>query len=420
MIALGARVLVLAFSSLAVSQAPPGPSAAIRNAIVGVMASDAFAWSPDGTQLAYARGRTLAIADAQASFSTTCRVTPATAEHVITEIAWAPDGSAIAFISRRAGDRVDDGWDTIWLTTPTCSDARDLLPRGAPFVSPGVRAIALSSWLSPRELAFTQHVGTGFVGLAKIEVDTRRYSVFCTAEGWVHWSPRRDRAAVDLHMGGVGVIDVTATRAVSEWATFCPTRIPGCDGDAAPQPRRKHVFEAWSPDGRSAILTTGACPPGSVGMVDPNDTTLILDVDANRRQPFIEHASHASWSPLGDRIALLTFGTPRRGRLPVNVGIVDVSTRRIAHAMPLGTIDPPFIPALHPDDFRPLWSPDSRRLVVRDISRNVLLMDADGSASPVQLGDVLPAWSADGRYLALLDGASHVLRVVDAARLSAP
>jgi hypothetical protein len=145
-----ARLATLALSGLVLIQAPADRSTALREATVGVMASDAFAWSPDGSRLAYARGTTLAIADPRASFSTSCRVRPPKAQPSIRDIMWAPDGNAVAFISPRAGDRIDDGWDTIWLTTPTCSAPHDLLPRGAPFTYAGVRAVDLSSWLNPR------------------------------------------------------------------------------------------------------------------------------------------------------------------------------------------------------------------------------------------------------------------------------
>jgi hypothetical protein len=70
------------------------------------------------------------------------------------EIAWSPDGKRLAFSSPRGEDR----WWTIWETTADCSKVRDLLPPGAPFASPGVRAIGISVWLNTEELAFVQQL----------------------------------------------------------------------------------------------------------------------------------------------------------------------------------------------------------------------------------------------------------------------
>jgi Tol biopolymer transport system component len=148
----------------------------------------------------------------------------------------------------------------------------------------------------------------------------------------------------------------------------------------------------------------------------------------------MSHAARAGWSPTGEQIAFLLFGMPRRdqtgtvagadvpdrGATPINIAIMDATTKRIVRLIPIGTTVPlgvgggPLgLPERQENDYRSLWSPDGRRLLVRDVQRNALLVNVDGAAAPVSLGDVMASWSPDGHQLAITDRTEHRLIVMD-------
>jgi WD40 repeat protein len=414
------RILIIGLA-LAAAEAPRGQPATPRT--VARRAGAAFAWSPDGSYIAYAQGDTLAIAGATADFAERCRVRPSIAKPPIGEIAWSPDGRHLALVGPRSGDPIVDGWDTIWLTAADCAAARDLLPPSPIFGSPGVRRVALEGWLGANRLAFEMHVGPGAQRVDAVDTKSGAYASFCVMEAGLHWSPDRRRSIANLQRGAVGLVDAAHAAPLSASPDFCAASIDECEVvDGRPR-GVAHEHEAWSPDGRLAILRRRTClsPPLQPG---PDDRLVVWDLAANRRTPLADHAARAAWSPDGARIAIVLFGTvslDTAGRLvggaidagappTLTLTIVDAASRRVRTSVPLGLVEriapaaPPVLQMRAADDVRPAWSPDGRALLVRDAARSMRLIAADGGGDPLSFGDVRAMWSPAGRAIAMSDG----------------
>ncbi|MGH9916888.1 MAG: hypothetical protein ACRD63_16560 [Pyrinomonadaceae bacterium] len=111
-----------------------------------------------------------------------------------------PDGRSIAYISKRPHDTWY--WYTIWVSRN--GRVYDLLP-GEILPHPGTRTVWLGIWLDNKTLTFQYHCGTGCVGIYKINVINMSLKELWTGnvDGAVHWSPRRDRAVIEAHLGGL-------------------------------------------------------------------------------------------------------------------------------------------------------------------------------------------------------------------------
>jgi WD40 repeat protein len=403
--------------------AEPRRAAATPMRRLASVEADAFGWSADGVRLAYARDATVVVANVRPAFGERCRVRAAGARGPIHTIAWSPDGRQLAFAGPRTGDSAIDGWHTIWLAAADCSSARDLVPPAPPFVSPGVRTIALGGWLNAREIAFAMHTGPGNQRHDKVDVVTGAYASFCSTEGGLHWSPDKTRGIADLASGALALIEAGAAAPLTETLDTCPATVAGCEVVNGQTRGVAHEHEAWAPDGRTAIVTSRPCL-WTPATADPRNALTLWDVALNRLMPFAAHASRAAWSPDRGRIAVVLFGTPRgdaAGALaggdladgrPVSLTlvIVDAATRRIGTVMSLGPVAsafrgaPPALAERQPDDYRPAWSPDGSRLLIRDTARSLLLVRTDGSGEPVRLGDVQGEWAPDSGLIALHDG----------------
>jgi hypothetical protein len=172
------------------------------------------------------------------------------AEYPIGQLNWSPDGKRLAFVSIRPGDM----WSIIWLTDTRGSYVQDLLPPAVSerFNSPGTRAVAISGWLSNKDLAFSQHVGTGAVAYHKVDVERMTYGALCVADqdGDACWSPTGKRLIIEGHLGALIAEDCRFK--TSRSLRPCRKALPGgCSLDASEEWQGQwYGFDDWSPDSK--------------------------------------------------------------------------------------------------------------------------------------------------------------------------
>jgi dipeptidyl aminopeptidase/acylaminoacyl peptidase len=381
----------------------------------------AFDWSPDGRRLAYAMDDGVWIVEAP-RFQQPKHVIRSGS--IIGQIRWSPDGRKLAF----SGGRPGDGWGTIWIAEADGSCVRDLLPPGAPFGSPGNRALGIGAWLNNREIVFERHCGTGCVDFHKVDVESKTYGglTFVRVDEELTWSPTKERIIIGTESSSLGVVEAKRFKRVPSRAfsyTLPPDRyralIKGCTikndrmGD-------EYHFDGWSPDGKWVLYRAWLCfrPPA----VESEVNLYRWNVESGHREKLLSNAGWASWSPDGSQIAFILLGKPRynqSGRIistdfvlnqpfRAYVGVMDVRTKK---ARILMSLEPGPIVAKNmwwwherPWTMHPLWSPDSQSIVIRDIQRDLFLVRVDGS-SPQRLTrgmeQVEASWSPDGKRLAL-------------------
>ena len=159
-----------------------------------------------------------------------------------------PDGRRSAYVA----DRSTDGWSTVYLREGR--KTRDLLPGdvSGKLGSSGMRRIQVGVWLKNDELSFQYHCGTGCVSIYKINVDTGTMVELWTGavDYGVYWSPRRDRALVGTHLGGLLMIS-------SEGAYT--TEVLGCRVFNYKTTGGMYLFESWSQDGANVLVRKVTC-----------------------------------------------------------------------------------------------------------------------------------------------------------------
>jgi hypothetical protein len=154
----------------------------------------------------------------------------------------------------------------------------------------------------------------------------------------------------------------------------------------------------------------------------------LWDLETDRHELFLTNATRGAWSPAGDQVAFLLFGTPRYGssgeivggdvgterHLAVHLGIVTVADRALRLLLPLGTVGPLGLDARGREDYRPQWSPGGDQLIARETAGDLLLVRSDGSER-LRFGgrEVEASWSPDGKHLGLTDNASRSVRIIE-------
>lgn len=390
--------------------------------VLVTLESSVYDWSPDGQRLAYATDDGVWVVEAP-DFQQPQRLirTGRGEARPIEQLQWSPDGQKLAFVSSRPGDN----WGTIWLTDADGAHLRDLLPPGVGPGSPGMRSVKISTWVSTQELAFTSGCGTECAVLDQLDVESGDSRSLRTGnvDGDYEWTRSRTRTSVDTHVGGLCVVETQ----YADGAEECFAVLAGCATRTPPWQGTEHHFDAWSPDGKQ-ILSTGstACRGHSpteedTTSVEYHPTLSLWEVDRRRQEQLIPHAGWATWSPDGARIAFLLFGEPRYDdsqRLigtdfvvgqpfRLYVGIMEVATRVVHTVVPVGSS--PLTPSWLEEALvnrqlsRPLWSPDSKQLVLPSSHGGLLLVQADGKGlRPLASGLPLKAtWSPDSKRLAL-------------------
>lgn len=409
-----ALVVSLSLQCSAASQAPSSD-------VSLTVTADAAGWAPSGQSIAYSNGAQFVVVNFEDGARERCRITVPAVIPPIQQIQWSPDGDQIAFLATREKDR----WYTIWLSTPDCSEPRDILPLGSGPESPGIRALALSTWKDSRTLAFVHHCGPGCHTLNTINVDDASQNRFCAGEGAFHWNRAKTHAAVELHLGGLGIVSDSPSPAEAD-VLRCTQRVPGCRVVQGQAMGTMHQFEDWNPDGRRALVTRISC--GQTEKGQSPELALWDTTTSNVTAAVKGAATRGSFSPDGKRIAYIGLEAANRdksanntdtGSVNLSVAIANAGDYRIERVIPIGAMvlrefEGPFDGLeRHPGEFRPSWSSDSQHLLIRDAKRNLSIVDASSDSRPLSLGDVEATWASSGRRLAIIDQASHSLRVME-------
>lgn len=385
-LAVGLLSLATEMESGAQAVPPSTPLATLPSAV--------YAWSPDGSLLAYAVDDTVIIVETTTFDGQRCRIRAPKTISVVRQVSWSPDGQQIAFVGARFGDQ----WDTIWVATDNCTGLRDLLPVGAPFDATGSRGIRISAWVSADAVAFAHHCGTSCELLHSVQVVPGSFATYCAGSAGVyHWDPTRSHVIVERFLGGLGLRRNPAAVPITTGGFPCSSRtehedvLEGCTVVEGRQRGEWRSFDAWSPDGRQVLFTARPCST-RMGSNHPVGVLSLWDVQTGRDEPLFAYGSRAAWAPDGSQIAFLLVGAPRygpggdvvgsdlapTGPLAVHLAVMSIADRVVRILMPLGTVGPRGFIELDPDHSRPRWSPDSRRLLARDMQGNLFLVSADG------------------------------------------
>lgn len=296
--------------------------------------------------------------------------------------AWSPDGMRIAFASRRDG---------IWKIMTMTASGEDIqcvqrecgrISERLPAFSPDGRRIAYLRTDGRQQALFVAETdGTGARQLAQLPP---------AGASRPHWLA--DGRSVGLILRGVGSgigsiqaigVDAGASRRIADALT----------GDDMP---------AWSPDGRSIVLSSG----------DRNGTNVVvMNADGSDRRPLTTDGpgvfnGWASWAQ--DKIV---YGTTRGAAAGSYRGALEIMTASGGGPTPLPTR------ATGPQC--PAFSPDARHVAFQGQTdphnTDIFLINADGTGERRLTDDPgldeTPAWSPDGRLIAFQSDRSGTMKV---------
>jgi Anaphase-promoting complex subunit 4 WD40 domain len=355
---------------------------------------DTYAWAAKGSQLAYATSDGIVWSLHGPDFAKPIRIIKIELpkEQKIEQIVWSSNEQTLAFVS----PRLTDGWDTIWLVNLKTLKLRDLLPLGAPFGSPGTRALRISSWLPDGRIAFVLHCGTGCVGLHAVQTNGKEeYWDFCNASGDFFWSPDYRVAAIQNNAEGVGAVGLGLVVAsggatVAKDASYyhdrrdCQSIFKGGE-PPGPQQISPH-FNSWFPDSTRALYTDSGLSSSDL---------KIWDTDSGSRNTLVANASSGTVSPDGNYVSYISpkHGTAIWSSNRVRLFIMDLRSKKIIASSEIPAIEPPL-----------QWSPSMSHLAI--LLKNSQLLVARLGSNGIHLrrmgikGKDL-SWSPDGRYLAV-------------------
>ena len=402
------RLLISVFLILTISLGTASSASnrfhSVEKSIRGV---DAYAWAPTGGSVIYATSDGTLWSAQGPDFATAIRIIKIALpeERKIEQIVWSSDGGSIAVVSPRPNDL----WDTIWLVDLKTSQHRDLLPAGAPFGGPGIRALRISSWLPGGRIAFVQHCGTGCVGLHAVQTkDGEQYWDFCDASGSFYWSATRESAVAQNDAEGIGPVGlglVSASDAVvvANRASYyrprreCSSVFKGAVrcGTCGPSQVEPN-FNSWFPDSKTVLYTDEGLNSSELKLwntVSGLRTTLVASGYSGALSPdgryaaFIRPVHESAVTGDGKRVSL---------------AILDLRSKKIVASREIPNVQGPV-----------QWSPsasylaslarDGKLLLAKVTPAGIKLRRTEFDASDFY--DQL-SWSPDGKYLAVWDKAS--------------
>jgi|GEM_PF-2277537 len=203
-------------------------------------------------------------------------------------LAWHPAGDSFVYtrMDRGPGGRLAP---TIFQQRLTGGEPVNLLPQE---VTPPLNVAFIHRWLDERTLAFDESVGTAMRRAFLLDaVEGRLVQTPELVATTFTWAPTGDRLA------GQGSDPLSPTFWI--WDRLANRfLIAPRTGEDSPLPGVQQHFEAWSPDGRSALFTAWTGRPYRPGS---RPTLYRLDLTTGETTRLAEGAAFAAWS--GDWIA---------------------------------------------------------------------------------------------------------------------
>ncbi len=241
---------------------------------------------------------------------------------------WSPDGSRIAFVSDRAGER-----SQIYLIQVDGGEARQLtqLQRGAtaPVWSPDGRRLLLSSALTTRELedeegATREQASSGGPGAI---ADTAMWGSLIAIRNWLNRNAEENEPAVITRLNFQGE---RALQPQEEWSHLHILDLE--NGDARRVTSGPYDFRDadFAPDGRrvafAAAITEGFHPD----YASKRDLYILnLDTGLWRKVDVPSHSvANPAWSPAGDKVAFTARDTSELTASNTLIGVIEVGEER--------------------------------------------------------------------------------------------
>jgi serine/threonine protein kinase/Tol biopolymer transport system component len=371
---------------------------------LGEAMGHAAAWSPNGSQLVYAKGNELFLAKGDGTESRSF----ATMSGWATNIHWSPDGSVLRLTLKDQKTSAT----ALWEISAEGKNAHELLPgwHNPPAECCGIwnadgKRFLFSSqgsiWELPQKSWLRKgrtepiHLTSGPLALFSPLPSKDGEKLFVVGRRprgeLVRQEPGSTRLAPFLN--GISIEHLTFTND-GQWVAYVSfpegtlwrSKADGSERLQLSNPPLYASLPRWSPDGKQIVFFS--VTPGKPPRI------YLVSAEGGNPQELLPSDDHAQadpyWSPDG---ASLIFGSAYAST-SVGIRILDMKTRALT-TLPDSQ-----------DLFSPRWSPDGRYIAaVRRDSQNLLLFDrSKQNWSEVMQGRnvAFPNWSHDSKYIYFL------------------